>query len=154
MKYWNIIKHVWKLKIDEDKGYYYKDYNDSDHVWLLDGYAAWRFTKKNDDKCAEDECIFDLAKFKEFDLSGGITPNEELEDVTGRITDSNHPGLVKFETKTSHAYFREDLLKFFDKKDEFKLVESKQFSTCKTLFVFNDGQMIGMLLPVRVKDGV
>lgn len=149
MKYWNIIKHVWKLKVKEDKGYYHKD---GDYIWLLDSYAAWGFTKKNDDKYSEDECIFDLAKFKEFDLSGGITPNEELQDVTGRTTDSKHPGLVRFETKVSHAYFREDLLKFYDKKDEFKLAESKQFPTCKTLFVFNDGEMVGMLLSVRVRD--
>lgn len=150
MKYWTIVRKIFKIKRTTGKCRYQKD---GDYVWMTDGYSAWRFTQKDDEKYAEDECIFDLSKFGEFDIKGEMIDKfKDFEDIKKKSVELNvnsKNNLFKFESKNLSGYYNEDFLKVIDSKDELKLVGLEHYTV---LCIFNKGQLVGLILPVRVHD--
>lgn len=150
MKYWSIVRKIFKIKRTTGKGRYQKD---GDYVWMTDGYSAWRFTQKDDEKYAEDECIFDLSKFGEFDIKGEMIDKfKDFEDVVKKSVEpktDDKKNLIKFESKNLSGYYNEDFLKIIDSKDELKLAGLEYYTV---LCIFNKGQLVGLILPVRVHD--
>lgn len=150
MKYWTTVRKIFKIKRTTGKCRCQKD---GDYVWMTDGYSAWRFTQKDDEKYAEDECIFDLSKFGEFNIKGEMIDKfKDFEDVTMRSekpSTDRKMDLVKFESKNLSGYYNKECLKIIDSKDELKLVDTDYRTV---LCIFNGGELVGFVLPVWVDD--
>lgn len=148
MKYWNVVKKIFDAQMNTERGVKY--YKTDNHVWFLDGYSGWRFKINPDKRYVYNECIFDLSKFDEFNASMMFKINGDFEDVTARVKDERYKKMIRLETENKHAYFREDLLKVFDKSDKFKLAECEFKKDVQMLYVFEDDEMVAFVLPVQV----
>lgn len=150
MKYWNVVKKIFDTQMNTELGVRYCKIDDN--IWFLDGASGWRFKSNPGEKFIPEECIFDLSKFDEFDASMMFNITGDFEDVTARVKDDRYKKMIKLETENKHAYFREDLLKVFDKNDKFKLAECEFKKDVQMLYVFEDDEMVAFVLPVQVLE--
>ena len=114
--------------------------NDGRMGVTIDGFAVYIIYRDN--------VFLDTSKFSTFDFQKILDDVVKAKDIipTGVHICKSKDTFIEFKNNETTAYFNEKLFKYFDSK------KKVTYSYHKTkLFVFESGELVGLVLETRVK---